>query len=492
MNNIPRYGFNFFSIPSNNCVISYNFFNQPTEIAEGDYRLDLYYGANQQRNKAMRYEDNVLENTRYYINKYYEKEIDSTGTARHYHYIYGDNGVVALYISAPKTAAMYYIHTDHLGSYCAITNATKEVRQRNWFDPWGNTIDTTWQTNFALTYRGFTGHEHYPYFNIINMNGRLYDPVIGRFFSPDNFVQTPEFTQGFNRYSYCLNNPMSYIDPSGNSFVESFLNFLTFPARVLSEGFQWINDKINGITRPNGYFNWSYLSGQTEPGAPFKIYAANQVPYGHPFYMEPSAGTSSISLGTGFSLCADNEWNNILHRPTLMKLSKRFLAIACKKLGVDPGKPISEELRTAAFAYAAKNLWFKYAPNPSGGIRLGNIGKNYNGLVQPDSDGEKLLGGSIMFLHKENAFTSLEKLFYTLGHELVHVSQYLALAGLTQKEYKKNDYENALDYYAYMYQHFLGDNYYLPRVDWSGISSENKQKMHYANYGWTYLYFKPF
>ena len=435
---------------------------------------------------------------------------------RYYHYIYGDNGVVALHLATQigedaiggetggfmdddggkravvTTDSLYYIHSDHLGSYCAISNTAKQVRQRNWFDPWGNTIDTIWQTNFALTYRGFTGHEHYPEFKTINMNGRLYDPVIARFFSPDNFVQTPEFTQGFNRYSYCLNNPLSYIDPSGNSFVESFLNFLTFPARVFSEGFQWINDKINGITRPNGYFNWSYLSGQTEPGAPFKIYAANQVPYGHPFYMEPSAGTSSISLGTGFSLCADNEWSNITDRPILMKLSQRFLAIACKKLGVDPGKPISEELRTAAFAYAAKNMWFKYAPNPSGGIRLGNIGKGINGLVRPDSDGEKLLGGSIMFLHKENAFTSLEKLFYTLGHELVHVSQFKQLAGEPFALYKDVNFRNAMDYYAYTYQHFLGDNYYYQRVEWSGDAADYRQKINFANYSWTYLYNKPF
>ena len=47
------------------------------------------------------------------------------------------------------------------------------------------------------------------------MNGRLYDPVIARFFSPDPFVQFPTFTQNFNRYSYCLNNPLSYTDPDG-------------------------------------------------------------------------------------------------------------------------------------------------------------------------------------------------------------------------------------------------------------------------------------
>ncbi|MDL2231021.1 endonuclease, partial [Bacteroidales bacterium OttesenSCG-928-L19] len=53
-------------------------------------------------------------------------------------------------------------------------------------------------------------------------NGRLYDPVIARFFSPDPFVQMPNFTQSYNRYSYCLNNPLMYTDPSGE-FVITFL-----------------------------------------------------------------------------------------------------------------------------------------------------------------------------------------------------------------------------------------------------------------------------
>ena len=54
-----------------------------------------------------------------------------------------------------------------------------------------------------------------PELGIVNMNGRLYDPVLGRFFSPDNYVQMPDNSQSFNRYSYCLNNPLKYTDPSG-------------------------------------------------------------------------------------------------------------------------------------------------------------------------------------------------------------------------------------------------------------------------------------
>ena len=55
-------------------------------------------------------------------------------------------------------------------------------------------------------HRGYTGHEMLSEFDIINMNGRLYDPVLGRFLSPDNYVQASESSQSFNRYSYCMNS----------------------------------------------------------------------------------------------------------------------------------------------------------------------------------------------------------------------------------------------------------------------------------------------
>ena len=63
--------------------------------------------------------------------------------------------------------------------------------------------------------RGYTGHEHLPQFGLINMNARLYDPALGRFLSPDPYVQMPDFSQSFNRYAYALNNPFKYTDPEG-------------------------------------------------------------------------------------------------------------------------------------------------------------------------------------------------------------------------------------------------------------------------------------
>ena len=84
------------------------------------------------------------------------------------------------------------------------------------YDAWGK---QTIKLNKIGLQRGYTGHEMLNDFDIINMNGRLYDPVLGRFLSPDNFVQMPDNAQSYNRYSYCLNNPLKYTDPSGEAFV---------------------------------------------------------------------------------------------------------------------------------------------------------------------------------------------------------------------------------------------------------------------------------
>ncbi len=45
----------------------------------------------------------------------------------------------------------------------------------------------------------------------------MYDPVIGRFITPDNIIPNQYNPQSLNRYSYCLNNPLIYVDPSGHN-----------------------------------------------------------------------------------------------------------------------------------------------------------------------------------------------------------------------------------------------------------------------------------
>jgi RHS repeat-associated protein len=119
--------------------------------------------------------------------------------------------------------------------------------------------------------RRFIG-EHWDEFTLINMNGRVYDPVIARFLSPDPYVQAPESSQNFNRYSYCLNNPLNYTDPSGEIiFTLATLIAAPFtggaslallPTAIGADIGMW-----QGGTLANGGemnpFKWDYSSGKT-------------------------------------------------------------------------------------------------------------------------------------------------------------------------------------------------------------------------------------
>ncbi len=106
--------------------------------------------------------------------------------------------------------------TDHLGSICKIYNAAGTKQFDATYDAWGK---QTVNVNYIGITRGYTGHEHWNQFGLIDMNGRFYDPVVGRFLSPDPYVQSPTNPQNYNRYSYCLNNPLKYTDPNGESAV---------------------------------------------------------------------------------------------------------------------------------------------------------------------------------------------------------------------------------------------------------------------------------
>jgi len=118
----------------------------------------------------------------------------------------------------------YHICRDYLGSITQIANSVGSVVQELSYDAWGQLRNPLNQTVYApgtepelFLGRGYTGHEHLPQFGLINMNARLYDPALGRLLSPDPFVKNPLFSQGFNRFTYAMNNPMKYTDPDGKN-----------------------------------------------------------------------------------------------------------------------------------------------------------------------------------------------------------------------------------------------------------------------------------
>jgi len=197
--------------------ITYTSFDKVKTIVEGANSLTVTYGVDKERIKQVETGASGAL-TRLYLHGNYEVEI---GTAnRKLHYIATGTGVSAIYELNGTTGTMYYVTTDHLGSINLLTRQDGTVAEEMSFDAWGrrrNPNDWTY-TGIPATHivsRGYTGHEHLDKFGIINMNGRVYDAIVGRFLSADQAVNQPGNTQSYNRYSYCLNNPLKYIDPTG-------------------------------------------------------------------------------------------------------------------------------------------------------------------------------------------------------------------------------------------------------------------------------------
>jgi len=193
----------------------------------------------------------VTQMTRYYLGDY-EEEVSSTGSIRKIYYL-GDG---AVYVSNNGKDSLLFTYKDHLGSLVALTDYNGSVMERYAYDPWGaRRSPTDWtqkdtRTSWRLN-RGYTMHEHLDAFGIINMNGRVYDPLTAQFFSPDPYLQAPNDWLNYNRYSYCLNNPMIYTDQSGE-FLGLFLRALAFVGDFSSNLIQGESDPAGNAWKHSG------------------------------------------------------------------------------------------------------------------------------------------------------------------------------------------------------------------------------------------------
>lgn len=214
-------------IPKTTQTTSYFPFHKIKKIEEGVDKHEFTYWPNEDR-AIMDYSHDPagLVKTKYYASDY-EKTVEaSTGNIQETSYVIGNGELVAiLYHKTGSPSTVYYPVTDYLGSITHIFDNQGIINdglvEERSFDAWGRPRDSqTWipltsAPNWLID-RGFIGQEHIHLHNIINMNGRLYDPLVGRMFSPDPVVSDNTNSQAYNRYSYVNDNPLKYTDPSGN------------------------------------------------------------------------------------------------------------------------------------------------------------------------------------------------------------------------------------------------------------------------------------
>jgi RHS repeat-associated protein len=223
--------------------------NLPKSIyhANGN-RSQFWYGAAGNRWKQIANHAGTTETT-IYAGELTEKfKHGSTTTWRQY--VAAPTGTIAVQLQSGSTApTRRYLTHDHLGSTDRILDAAGVPLASESFAPFGKRRGANWTgtptapelaTMRGITPDGFTGHEHLDNLDLIHMNGRVYDPQLGRFISADPFVSSPYDGQSLNRYSYVWNNPLSFVDPSGfNAETPCMVTQSGACARVTVIGLRW-------------------------------------------------------------------------------------------------------------------------------------------------------------------------------------------------------------------------------------------------------------
>lgn len=200
--------------------LRYSTFDKPVHIEKSGHITEFQYGPNRSRYLRIDTDSTGTKETRYLGNV--EKITHTDNSVEVKRYLPG-GAVVTIHRGERQSR---YLHKDHLGSVDAITDINGSVVQQMSFDAWGQRRNAqSWEAliqnavqgfESSITTRGYTGHEMLDQVGLIHMNGRIYDPRLGRFLQADSFVDGVTNTQGYNRYSYVGNNPLSYTDPSGH------------------------------------------------------------------------------------------------------------------------------------------------------------------------------------------------------------------------------------------------------------------------------------
>ena len=197
--------------PSYNRTIKYSLDNHAYEATPGSgTAVKFWYGSD-----GARYKRVEGSKTTYYLGNVEIEVVSGASTIKR-----TLAGVYVQTLVGGTTTANNYLFHDQLGNLARITDASGNPVNSMDYAAFGSRRD--WSTQGSggqvpsLTTRGFTGQEHIDgNLGLMHFNARMYDPAQGRFLQPDPVIQSPDNAQSWNPYTYCLNNPYTYTDPTG-------------------------------------------------------------------------------------------------------------------------------------------------------------------------------------------------------------------------------------------------------------------------------------
>lgn len=435
------------------------------------------------------------------------ESINDNGTIRKRFYIYGLTGIVASNIENID----YYHVKDYQGSTRVLFRQGGTISA--WYDylPYGN-LAASYNSNLS-TYR-YTGQEYDNETGIHNYRARLYDARLGSFYSMDPAGQfaSPYLAMG--------NDPINMIDPDGevawfvplivgagiNTIVQSATgNINNFGDFALSLGVgalsgyvgygasQFVSGALGSATSLGGAIFNGAISGAAGGFSGGFIRGAGNA----------WAGGANFSDGLGAGLRAAGQGaltNGLLGGISAgINFNKQTAAFrrGNDELGIQSDDPVPA---TDDFLKKAQEAWYKDAPMESVNkftvenvsaatqAKLDNAGAG--GLTARLTRNGILSGRSNVYFNKNNAFTSAKRLYYVMGHEFVHVSQFASLAGQSSNIITR-DFIELMEYHAYSYE-----NTVLGSSNYGGFDKDQVKylletfpeyfsKMSYTNFSWT-------
>ncbi|MBU7027823.1 MAG: hypothetical protein HXS48_12880, partial [Theionarchaea archaeon] len=191
---------------SDTWVYTHDYANRLTKVEKNSATLGEYVYDGEGR--RIQVTENGTTTTYIYsgLNVLYEE--NSTGTAT---YIYGPRGRLAKRTTINQESNTFYYHSDHLGSTRLVTDDSGNIVSAVTYRPFGEVYSEEGSEDYLFNgkERDATGLYYY--------GARYYDPEIGRFITRDPLGGVTLKPQSLNRYTYCVNNPLKYVDPTGLS-----------------------------------------------------------------------------------------------------------------------------------------------------------------------------------------------------------------------------------------------------------------------------------
>ncbi|MEW6085135.1 MAG: RHS repeat-associated core domain-containing protein [Chloroflexota bacterium] len=148
-----------------------------------------------------------------YVGGLYEVDKNAGGTVTKTTVYYPAGGAMRV------NGTLYYVLKDHLGSASVVTDSSGNVVGEQRYYPFGETRLTT---GTLYTDKLFTGQREMAGLGIYHYGARFYSPKLGRFLSADSIVPNPFNPQDYNRFAYVRNNPVRYVDSSGNIPIDCY------------------------------------------------------------------------------------------------------------------------------------------------------------------------------------------------------------------------------------------------------------------------------